>query len=66
MVPGPFYSSAGEEDEETSGSENETCLVAARLPGTQTLQSAAASRAARVGIRCSAGLEAADGNDLVS
>jgi hypothetical protein len=52
-VPGPSRGGTGGEGEETSGSENETRLVA-----TGPL-------AARRGVRGCASLEAADGNDLV-
>ncbi len=65
-VPGPSRGGAGEkEGEETSGSENETPLVVARMPGRKR-RSAAATQAARCGVRGRASLKAADGNHLVT
>jgi hypothetical protein len=61
MVPGPSLGSAYEEEgEETSGSENETCLVVAGPLGTRLGPCpavAAAAQTAGRGIRFHAGLE---------
>ncbi len=63
MVPGPSLGSAEEgEGEETSRSENKTCLVVARPPGHEP---GSLPRAARRGVCCHAGLKAADGDHLV-
>jgi hypothetical protein len=63
MVLGLFFGGTADEGEETSGSENETRLVATGLPGREH---GGLSRAARRGVRCHAGLKAADGDHLVS
>jgi hypothetical protein len=60
---GKRFRSAGEEEgEETSGSENETRLLAARPPGREP---SGLPRAARHGVRGRASLKTADGNHLV-
>ncbi len=60
---GPSQGGAIGEGVETSGSENKTRLVAAGTPGRG---SSGRPRAARLGVCCRAGLEAADANYLVS
>ncbi len=62
-VPGPSLGGTQQgEGEETSRSENETRLVAARPPGHEP---SGLPRAARCGVRYRAGLKAADGDHLV-
>ncbi len=65
-VPGPSHVGTREEGEETNGSENETCLVAARPPGSEPGGLLLRRGLPGSAVRCRAGLKAADGNDLVS
>ncbi len=65
-VPRPSPGAAPAEGEETSGSRNETCLVAAGQPGWAVAGlAAAASQTARCGICVHASLQAVDRDDLV-
>ncbi len=62
-VPGPFRSSAATEGEDTKGCKNDTRLAAVELPGGLAVEEPPGRLPA---VRGCTGLQASDGNNLVS